>query len=469
MSLPNPSAAQGFLLLTLPNVKLSAPWVNPPEQVGRLSLECVTIPIGQVDSSIVSSTPTGTTSPASQRDVWLVLRLGSFEEPLSASDTIYHSRQRGTYTFRAPEGQFMVTLQPAANIADTEDLETFEVLLQQYGSLREVDPSDSKRDDTKDVKGRLVLVDEDDGEVVGTLGEQFTIREDPGVAQGGKAPVVIEMPEDGQTEIRVHAMDPEEQDFILRSAQFISRGIVFATDMLGKGMGMASEYYVKNTTPNAQPMVFSESTKQNIKRIHGISGQAVKVSTRTTGMIHSLIDKAADRVTGSKPKTPHPSAAYAPGATPPPLPPRGGPVARGPSPMPGPPGAAGTPPPLPPRKRMLNRLLMSTDLILTTLENSAHTLVATTTTNLSSSLGHKYGPEMGSTVTDIGQALTNVGVVYIDVRGVGRRALIKRAGKRVIKGKMGKRQVVLGAEGLREDGSVIVDEKPQNIPGGWKV
>ncbi|KAG9017089.1 hypothetical protein FRB90_001819 [Tulasnella sp. 427] len=469
MSQQNPAAAQGFLLLTLPNVKLSAPWANPSEQVGRLSLECVTIPIGQVDSNLVSSTPTGTTSPANQRDVWLVLRIGNFEEPLSASDKIYHSRQRGTYTFKAPEGQFMVTLQPAANLADSEDLETFEVLLQQYGSLQEVDPSDSKRDDTKDMKGRLVLVDEDDGEIVGTLGEQFTIREDPGVSQGDKTPVVIEMPEEGDKEIRVHAMDPEEQDFILRSAQFISRGIVFATDMLGKGMGMASDYYVKNTSPNAEPMVFSESTKANIKRIHGISGQAVKVSSRTTGMIHSLIDKAADRVTGNKSpvgKQPHRSAAYAP----PPLPPRGGPASRGPAPSsssstP----ASGTPPPLPPRRRLLNRLLMSTDLILTTLENSAHTLVQQGTTNLSTSLGHKYGPEMGSAVTEVGQAMTNVGVVYIDVRGVGRRALIKRAGKRVIKGKMGKKQVVLGAEGVREDGSVIVDEKPQNFPGGFKV
>ncbi|KAG8912641.1 hypothetical protein FRC01_004973 [Tulasnella sp. 417] len=465
MSLPNPAAAQGFLLLTLPNAKLSAPWANPPEQIGRLSLECVTIPIG-TDLSIVSNTPTGTTSPGSQqRDVWLVLRIGNFEEPLSASDPIYHSRQRGTYTFKAPEGQFMVTLQPASSLADTEDLETFEVLLQQYGSLQEVDPSDSKRDETRDVKGRLVLVDEDDGEVVGTLGEQFTIREGPGVAQGGKAPVVIEMPEEGQTEIRVSAMDPDEQDFILRTGQFISRGIVFATDMIGKGMGMASEYYVKNSTPNAEPMVFSESAKRNIKKIHTISGQAVKVSTHTTGLIHSLIDKAADKVAG-KPKTPHPSAAYAPGGNPPPLPLRGGPAMRGPSPVP---GAAGTPPPLPPRRRMLNRVLMSTDLILTTLENSAHTLVAETTTNLSTSLGHKYGPEMGTAVTEVGQALTNVGVVYVDMRGVGRRALIKRAGKRVIKGKMGKRHVALGAEGLRDDGSVIVDEKAQGFPGGFKA
>lgn len=75
--------------------------------------------------------------------------------------------------------------------------------------------------DDRDLKGRLVLVDEDDGEVLGTLGDQFTIREDPNVAQDAKSPVVIEMPEEGQRELYVQRIDPNEQDLILKSAQFV--------------------------------------------------------------------------------------------------------------------------------------------------------------------------------------------------------------------------------------------------------
>ena len=45
----------------------------------------------------------------------------------------------------------------------------------------------------------------------------------------------------------------------------------------------------------------------------------------------------------------------------------------------------------------------------------------------------------------VGHTATNVGLVYIDARGVGRRALLRKAGKACVKAKLGKnREVVLG-------------------------
>jgi spartin len=44
----------------------------------------------------------------------------------------------------------------------------------------------------------------------------------------------------------------------------------------------------------------------------------------------------------------------------------------------------------------------------------------------------------------VGRSVQNVGVVYIDVRGIARRALLKRAGKAVVKARMGGRDVILG-------------------------
>lgn len=46
----------------------------------------------------------------------------------------------------------------------------------------------------------------------------------------------------------------------------------------------------------------------------------------------------------------------------------------------------------------------------------------------------------------VGQSARNVGIVYIDARGVGRRALLKKAGKRYIKAKLGKNHVLLGVD-----------------------
>lgn len=60
---------------------------------------------------------------------------------------------------------------------------------------------------------------------------------------------------------------------------------------------------------------------------------------------------------------------------------------------------------------------------------------------------YRYGPQAGDSTRKIGETVRNVGVVYIDARGVGRRALIKRVGKRVITGRLGAGQeIVLGGE-----------------------
>lgn len=188
-----------------------------------------------------------------------------------------------------------------------------------------------------------------------------------------------------------------------------------------------------------------------MRRIHQISGAAVQVSAKTTGMIHGLIDRAADRIGGSKSSTPVAGASTSARSAPPPLPARG--EKSGTS-------TPNQPPPLPPRKRILNRLLMSTNLILTTIENCGQQLIVHTTDNLATGLGHKYGQEMDSAVRQMGDSVRNVGVVYVDMRGCGRRALIKRAGKRVIKGRMGKKEVVIGGDQPQDNGYFMKVQTP---------
>lgn len=97
---------------------------------------------------------------------------------------------------------------------------------------------------------------------------------------------------------------------------------------------------------------------------------------------------------------------------------------------------------------------MSTDLIFTTLESSAQNLLTHGNDKLAVSLGHKYGSDVEGAVRQVGGAVRNVGVVYVDFRGVGRRVLIKKIGTRMIKGTIkgmsGKKdtQVVIGDEGV---------------------
>ncbi|KAG8737389.1 hypothetical protein FRC10_008267 [Ceratobasidium sp. 414] len=402
------TAAEGFLLLTIPNCTLTTR--DGASQSGVLALECVTIPLHGAQTAFSGAAPEAN----NERDVWLVLRLNSFETIISPTQAINHIRAQHQFAIPAEDGGVVsLTVPEPMTAAAVEDLESLEVLLSQYGVLRETGAGTAADKGTGDTKGRLVLVDEDNGAMLGTLGDQFEISEDPGLAAKGyeKDPVVVEIPEQGE-QVYVHNIAPDEQDWILRSAGYISRGILYATDLATKGMQTAAQRYVANNSPTTQPIVFSETTNANMRRVHHLSGQAVKVTARTTGMIHKAIDAGIDRI--SKPK----------------------------------PRAAGAPPNVPPRRpRLLNRLLISTDLLLTTLEQSAHQLVTHGTGAASTVAGHRYGPDVGASAKSMGETVRNVGVVYIDARGVGRRALIKRAGKRMIKGRLGSgKEVVLGDE-----------------------
>ncbi|KDQ18620.1 hypothetical protein BOTBODRAFT_42255 [Botryobasidium botryosum FD-172 SS1] len=468
------SAAQGFLLLTLENCHISSPISNPRDVHGTLSLECVTLPVPT--SLTRSSTGTGTSSYSSrnggngdvERDVWLVLRLNTtFEMPIVPTQDILHSRSAGTYRFPRPNGQVVLNLPKPQTPAEVEDQETLEVLLSQYAVLQEMDSDKVDRDrgvgigagagvqSESDAKGRLVLVDEVDGSIVGTLEDQFHIQEDRSINEKGreKDPVIVEIPEDNKHDVHVRSVRPDEQDFLIRSAGYLSHGIVYAAGALASGMNYAATQFVARSQPDPTPMVFSENTKTNIRHIHGISGKAVAVTSKTTSMIHEYIDKAVNKVAGPGPNQPqvHRSASYAPGvmtpgtSTPPQFSSRDGKGSASgyfaPGQVPPP-----TPPPLPQRNpHLLNRVLVSTDLLLTALEQSAHTLVTGATGAMSMAAGHKYGPEAGDATRLMGESVRNVGVVYVDARGVGRRALIRRAGKKMIKAKVGGKDVVFGA------------------------
>ena len=55
----------------------------------------------------------------------------------------------------------------------------------------------------------------------------------------------------------------------------------------------------------------------------------------------------------------------------------------------------------------------------------------------------RYGPDAGNATDALGQTAQNVALVYIDARGVGRRALLKRVGKGVIRAKLGRNKDVV--------------------------
>lgn len=275
-----------FTLLTLPNVVLSSSNVS---EHGILSLEC-------------GPSANGTTVPGTGIDssVALALRLNArafFVNPGSHINlVISHSGER-SYTLEAlaigekgvekSSSSVTVTVPPPTEDAKhvAEDIETFDQLLAQYADLEwsyatpekspvppplparnlQVPPTNPPRDaphtnikasveehrpvDDASLRGRLVLVDEGNGDVVGELPQTLRITEDPalptvlGETDGGTgeaAPVVLELDPDvfdactgarpvgteGEAllelrEVFVHAVPPEEHDWVMKGANLI--------------------------------------------------------------------------------------------------------------------------------------------------------------------------------------------------------------------------------------------------------
>jgi len=77
--------------------------------------------------------------------------------------------------------------------------------------------------------------------------------------------------------------------------------------------------------------------------------------------------------------------------------------------------------------------LISADLILSTLDDSAKQIMDVGGQRLNAVVGHKYGADAAQSTSMLTDTAKNVGLVYIDMRGIGRRALIKRVGKAYVK------------------------------------
>ena len=172
--------------------------------------------------------------------------------------------------------------------------------------------------------------------------------------------------------------------------------------------------------PRALVFLTSEKTQKGLSTVHAMSGQAVKVSTKTIGLIDSMIRRAMGAKSKRTKYFPQGVPASGPSgkslATGPPLPP------RSPSPssystlVPPPyspygeksgslaPGSAfpprrspsPAPPPLPrrsgetqPRLTTKDHILISADLILSTIDHSARRMLDTGTEEIGKVVGHK--------------------------------------------------------------------------------
>ncbi|KJZ72987.1 hypothetical protein HIM_07559 [Hirsutella minnesotensis 3608] len=290
--------------------------------------------------------------------------------------------------------------------------------------------------------GRIVLVDEDDGSIVGELGEGYHVVEDKDVKAGSKEPVAISLPAEGSHNIAVQSLSIEDEmhpaykkSTIVSTASKASHLIITTSDYITKTMQSQADSFTQKTQPNAKPMTFTPAAHERIRRINHFSNKAAGLSAATVGSIGKVAQNFGAHVTRRKDgnargfdKNGNAIATYKPG--------------------------------------YLNKSLMAFNTVVDGVEQAGRTLLTGTSSSVTTVVGHRWGPEAGEVSRNLGGGVKNVGLVYIDVTGVSRRAILKSVAKGMVVGKVkGGGQVVVG--GTEADNPVMPASGP-GMPGMYR-
>ncbi|KAF1943537.1 hypothetical protein EJ02DRAFT_342927 [Clathrospora elynae] len=399
---------------------------------------------------------------APEEDFYLHLNLPpELDLPLPATTQIYHQPPRSYLIPRwdlGPEsGAFTRIEFPPIGKGSTavtqEDIDTFETILAQCTAFLEraqAPPHEKGKGDVKTYNpqdyrpgegyvgagnnGEVVLVDEENGSVVGELANGAQIVADPALQQGSKNPVEIIVSADGKRiDIR-----PLEDDYLemarhpaykdsglVQNAAAASRLIVTGSSYLSNMMVSGAENFMNKTKPNEKPLIFQPATHERVRKINTLTTGVAGYSAKTVGQLTKYAQNAAAGLAGHK-KT-HTKNMNADGTV-------------NTKYKPG----------------LLNKSLIAFSTVADGISHSGKQILTHGGAAASAAVGHKYGAEAGSITTNLAGGVKNVGLVYIDVTGVSRRAIIKSVAKGMVVGKVkdknGKEQTVMVGGG---DGGTV--------------
>ncbi|SJX60699.1 uncharacterized protein SRS1_11927 [Sporisorium reilianum f. sp. reilianum] len=428
-------SSKGVELLAIPGAIATQEYDGDTVVLASGKLQALLVSIELQDSAAANKEK----QPDYSTDLWLVLSIGDdFSLPVAATQTIMPQGDTSKRAYVFPslelEGASIKIALPATT--NVNDVTRFHQILAQYAAYQDQDRSDA---------GTMELMDED-GKVLGVV-QGFTVHESVAMSDSGneKAPVLIDLPpeptsESEKQDLQVDVLSAEEKrDWMLRGADTISRTIVKASEFVGgKITGAADSYMAKHpaagssgtSTPNNEkteagrdPVKIGPKTHASVRTLHGWSGSAVQVSSKTTGAILRVAGNIGDKIgktTGIQRKV-NPDGTAGPAPT----------------------GIRG----------FVNRGLIATNTVLDGIDAGAQTLLYTSGQAASNVVGHKYGDDARELAEGIGGAGKNVFVVYKDIRGVRRRALLRTARSRIMKATLDNGREV----------TIKVDEKGQAV------
>lgn len=280
-----------------------------------------------------------------------------------------------------------------------------------------------------------VLIDEENGSVVGELGGGYALNEAANVQPGSKNPVEIQLPGEGQgNQIQVNNVSEEylamakhpayQKSTIVQTSAKASRLIVTGSSALANAMTSQANNFTTKTQPNPKPMTFTPATQERLRQIHSLTTSAVGLSAKTVGQVSKYAQNFGAKMGGhgekqrkGVDKDGRPDANYKPG--------------------------------------ILNKSMIAFSTIADGIDHAGRQLLSSGSAAATSVVGHKYGEEAGVAAAKLGGGVKNVGLVYIDAAGVSRKALIKSVAKGMVVGRMPNGQELVVGTG---DGGVVPAE-----------
>lgn len=397
--------------------------------------------------------PTSTSPPQAdappEEDFYLHLHLPpELDLALPATTQIFHQPPNSYLIPRwdlGPEaGAFIRIKFPAIgsgpdNVTQ-DDVDTFETILAQCTAFLERAPVSkehapynpasfapgegyaSSSTDTKlprDAHGQIVLVDEEDGSVVGEM-EGYNVVEKPGVTPGSKRPVEVQLPGENEgNQINVNNVSEEylrmsrhpayKDSAIVQRSAMASRLVVTGSSYLSNALTSGAEGFTRKVKPNPQPMTFSDTAHTRIRKIGNFSSGAADLSAKTVGQVGKYAQNVGASLTRRKDQGKSKGSDYKPG--------------------------------------MLNKSMIAFTTLADGLEQGARNVLTTGSTAASTVIGHRYGPEAGTVASNLTGGVKNVGLVYIDAAGVSRKAVLKSVAKGMVVGRMRDGQEVVVGTG----------------------
>lgn len=300
--------------------------------------------------------------------------------------------------------------------------------------------------------GEIVLIDEDNGSVVGEVAGDAQIFEDSKLKPGSKDPVEVQISADGKRiEVRPVSEDylrmarhPAYQDSsIVQNAATASRLLVTSTSFVGNWFTKGAENFTKSTKPVTKPLEFKPATHDRVRKINTLTTSVASTSNKTIGKLGHHIQNFTAKASGHNKDRPHKGFDE-----------KGNPLDKDDY-----------------KPGMLNKSMIAFSTVMDGIATSGMTLLNTSGAAASTMVGHRWGREAGSIAGELAGGVKNVGLVYIDVTGVSRKAVIKSVAKGMVIGKVrgGGEVVVGGGDGgdlTQEELQRMQAEQKQGIPNG---